>query len=67
MTRPSLAIRLDWLKRERLVTVQQFRDINRGTHIYAITNKRIVEIDYSGKGMQTVATLKQLKQAKKGE
>jgi len=51
--------------RERIATVAQFRDLERNPHIYIITNKRVVEIDYDNNQKQTVvATLKQIKAAK---
>lgn len=65
-------------RRERIAGIQQFMSEDpitkeRVPHIYVMTNKRIVELDYSNpsdidKG-RTVATLKQIKAAKpvKGE
>ena len=62
--------------RERIAGVYQFMSENPKTkervpHIYVITNKRVVELNYDhprdiDKGV-TVATLKQLKAAKKPE
>ena len=48
-------------QRERLVTIQQFLDKDRRLHIYIVTNKRVAEVDYSGKEKRTIATLKELK------
>ena len=63
-------MRLPFL-RERIVAMQQFMSENEITkeripHIYVMTNKRVVELDYNkpqlNDGM-TVVTLKQLKSA----
>ena len=49
--------------RERFVTIQQFLDIDRRPHIYAMTNKRVIEIDYNKHSIHT--TIMTIRQAKK--
>lgn len=52
--------------RERMVTVQQFRDEDRNPHIYVITNKRIAELNYkTQKPNGIVITMHDIKKAKK--
>jgi len=52
--------------RERIVTIQQFLDKDRNPHIYVVTPKRIVELDYeTQKERKVVATLQDIKKAKK--
>lgn len=51
--------------RERFVSVLQFHDKSRRPHIFALTNKRIVEIDYKTGDRTLVLTLKEAKRLKK--
>lgn len=51
-------------RREKIVAMQQFLDVDRKPHIYLLTNKRVVEIDYATQEeKQLIATLKEIKQA----
>jgi len=57
---------INTFRRERIKGIQQFLDVERNPHIYIFTNKRVVEIDYlTGKDKKLIATLKELKEAKK--